>query len=64
MNRDQAVQAAQQAGVPVGEYITLQNEGLINNPHLHAGQTPPIHVDAWKVANVNGQLEAKKFHSR
>ena len=64
VNKQQAIDAAQQLGVAPGDYITLQSEGQINNPHLHAGQTAgEQHVDAWKVANNNGSYEATKFHS-
>jgi hypothetical protein len=63
MNRNQALEAAQQIGVAPGDYITLQNEGM-TNPHLHGrNDTGPPHVDAWKVDNVGGQLQASKIHS-
>lgn len=63
MNRDQAIQAAQQIGVAPGDHITLQSEGQINNPHLHAGQqSGPQHVDAWHVQNNDGQYVASKIH--
>lgn len=63
MNQRQALEAAQQAGVPKGDYITLQGKQQAEHPHLHSGQTPPMHVDAWKVSNNNGVLSAEKFHN-
>jgi hypothetical protein len=64
MNRQQAVEAAQQIGVAPGDHITLQNTGMINNPHLHSGQlSGQQHVDAWHVANNGGNLAATKIHS-
>jgi hypothetical protein len=58
MNEQQAIEAAQQAGVPPGSYITLQSDGQTMNPH-----GPDQHVDAWKVANVGGTYIAEKIHS-
>lgn len=64
MNREDAIRAAQQAGVAPGDYITLQGEQMINHPHLHPGQTTgEQHVDAWHVQNADGQYRATKFHS-
>ncbi|KJF18166.1 hypothetical protein [Acidithrix ferrooxidans] len=64
MNKDQAIQAAQQAGVRPGDYITLQNLGQIEHDHWHAGRTSgPTHVDGWKVANIGGDWQAAKIHS-
>ncbi len=64
LNREQAVDAAKQIGVAPGDFITLQSEGQINNPHLHPGQVgSEPHVDAWKVTNHGGRYEAEKFHS-
>ena len=63
MNRDQAIEAAQQIGVAPGDYITLQNEGMMN-PHQHnKTDTGPAHVDGWRVENNGGNYEAQKFHS-
>lgn len=58
MNEQQAIEAAKQAGVPEGVYITLQSDGQIMNPH-----GSDEHVDAWKVENVNGTYVATKIHS-
>jgi hypothetical protein len=58
LNEQQAIEAAKQAGVQPGSYITLQSDGQIMNPH-----DPDQHVDAWKVENVNGQYIATKIHS-
>jgi hypothetical protein len=63
VNEQQALEAARQAGVAPGDYITLQSEGQINHPHLHSGGVGPEHVDAWKVANQAGVLQAQKFHT-
>ena len=64
MNQQQALEAARQVGVAPGDHITLQSEGMINNPHLHSGQlSGPAHVDAWHVQNVAGNLQATKIHS-
>ncbi|MGE5281073.1 MAG: hypothetical protein ACM3N0_01895 [Chloroflexota bacterium] len=63
MNERQALEAARQAGVAPGDYITLQSEGQINNPHLHGGGIGPEHVDAWEVRNQGGELHARKFHN-
>jgi hypothetical protein len=64
MNQQQAIEAAQQIGVAPGDHITLQNEGMINNPHLHANQAAgQQHVDAWRVENNGGNLAATKIHS-
>lgn len=64
VNKDQAIQAAQQAGVAPGDYITLQNIGQIEHDHFHAGQSSGTkHVDGWKVANNEGNLQATKIHS-
>jgi hypothetical protein len=63
MNRNQALEAAQQIGVSPGDHITLQNERMME-PHLHRRDDPsPPHVDAWHVANVGGTLQATKIHS-
>lgn len=58
MNKSQAFQAAQQAGVAPGDHIFLQSEGQINHPH-----GPDQHVDGWRVENVGGNLQAQKLHS-
>jgi hypothetical protein len=58
MNEQQAIEAAKQAGVPEGSYITLQSDGQIVHPH-----GPDQHVDAWKVENVGGNYVATKIHS-
>ena len=58
MNEQQAIEAAKRAGVAPGDYITLQSDGQIMNPH-----GPDKHVDAWKVKNVNGTYVATKIHS-
>lgn len=58
MNEQQAIEAAKQAGVPEGSYITVQSDGQIMNPH-----GPDDHVDAWKVENINGNYIATKIHS-
>lgn len=58
MNEQQAIEAAKQAGVTPGSYITLQSNGQIMNPH-----GSDAHVDAWKVKNINGSYVATKLHS-
>jgi hypothetical protein len=58
VNEQQASEAAKQAGVSEGSYITLQSDGQIMNPHGHDS-----HVDAWKVENINGTYVATKLHS-
>ncbi|MEZ5323392.1 MAG: hypothetical protein R2698_15205 [Microthrixaceae bacterium] len=64
MNRQQAIDAAQQIGVNPGDHITLQSEGQINHPHLHSGQSSgEPHVDGWMVANNGGNYQATKLHS-
>jgi hypothetical protein len=64
MNRQQAVEAAQQIGVAPGEHVYLQSEGQINHPHLHHGQVGgQPHVDGWRVENVGGNLIPQKGHS-
>lgn len=56
MNRQDAIRAAQQVGVAPGDYITLQDQQMINHPHLHPGQTSgQPHVDAWHAQNNGGQ---------
>lgn len=36
----------------------------MTQPHLHGrNDAGPPHVDAWKVANNGGQLQASKIHS-
>ena len=64
MNEQRAIEAAKQIGVAPGDYITLQSEGQINNPHLHSGQiSGEPHVDGWKVQNSDGTLHATKMWS-
>jgi hypothetical protein len=58
MTEEDAIRAAQQAGVAPGDYITLQSDGQTMNPH-----GPDQHVDAWRVENVNGTYIATKIHS-
>jgi len=58
MNEQQAIEAAKQAGVAPGSYITVQSDGQTMNPH-----GSDDHVDAWKVENVNGEYIATKIHS-
>lgn len=58
MNEEQAIEAARQAGVSEGSYITLQSDGQIMNPH-----GADDHVDGWKVENINGNYIATKIHS-
>lgn len=58
MNEQQAIEAAMQAGVPEGSYITVQSDGQIMHPH-----GSDHHVDAWKVENVGGNYIATKLHS-
>ncbi len=58
MNEQQAIEAAKQAGVAPGDYITLQSDGQTTHPH-----GDPEHVDAWKVTNNNGTYVAEKIHS-
>lgn len=63
MNREQAIQAAQQIGVAPGDEIWMQNEGMMN-PHLHGrNDSGEPHVDMWAVSNNGGQYEAQKRHS-
>lgn len=42
MNQQQAIEAAQQIGVAPGDYITMQSEGQINNPHLPTPGRRPV----------------------
>ena len=64
MNRDQAIQAAQQIGVQPGDEIFMQSEGQITHPHYHHGQLAgEQHVDGWHVQNQDGQYQASKIHS-
>ena len=58
MNEEQAIEAARQAGVPEGSYITLQSDGQIMHPHA-----PDQHVDAWKVENIGATQVATKLRS-
>jgi hypothetical protein len=58
MNEQDAIEAAKQAGVAPGSYITLQSDGQTMHPH-----GPDQHVDAWRVENVNGNYIAQKIHS-
>jgi hypothetical protein len=61
MNREQAIQAAQQIGVALGDTITVQNEGQIENPHDSGSGT---HTDGWAVThNVDGTWSAEKQHA-
>lgn len=61
MNREQAIEAAQQAGVSPGDTITLQNDGQIMNPHDSGSGT---HTDGWAVTHNNdGTWEAEKLHT-
>ncbi len=64
MNESQAIDAALQIGVPLGDHILLQSNGQIIHPHFHSGQTSGLtHVDGWYVENRNGVLYARKIHS-
>jgi hypothetical protein len=58
VNEQQAIEAAKQAGVAEGSYITLQSDGQIMHPH-----GPDDHVDAWRVENIGGNYVATKIHS-
>lgn len=63
MNEQQAIEAAQQAEVPLGESITVQNEGMIDNPHS-SPSTGYEHTDAWIVThNLDGSWTAEKEHA-
>lgn len=45
MNREQAIEAAQQAGVPLGETITVQSDGQVLHPHDSGSG---MHTDEWR----------------
>jgi hypothetical protein len=58
MNEQQAIDAAKQVGVAVGDHIFVQTDGQITHPH-----GPNQHVDGWRVENINGSYVATKVHS-
>jgi hypothetical protein len=64
VNEQQAIEAARQIGVALGDHITLQSDGQIVNDHYHRGQTAgDKHVDGWLVENNGGTYIATKLHS-
>jgi hypothetical protein len=58
MNREQAIQAAQHAGVAPGNYITLQPD----LPRYYAGRASGEQHDGWYVQNNAGVYQAFKIH--
>jgi len=64
VNQEQAIDAAKQVGVSIGEMIFVQSDGQIRSPHQHASSDfGAPHVDGWAVKNDYGTYKAAKIHS-
>ena len=65
MNRDQALQAAQQVGLSSGECVYFQNDGsILQGAHYHSREVSGRkHYDVWKVClDYAGNYSVDKLH--
>ncbi|MFF0733828.1 hypothetical protein ACFYVK_19660 [Streptomyces chartreusis] len=62
MNRQQAIDAAKQLGLSIGDEVTMQSNGQIINSHK-SRSNPYEHVDAWRVKRTGqDSWETEKLH--
>lgn len=63
MNEDQAIEAAKDFGIEVGEEVIVQSDGQAIHPHTSSYE-PNRHVDGWKVERIDEDTYvAEKFHA-
>ncbi|MFF6993091.1 MULTISPECIES: hypothetical protein [Streptomyces] len=62
MNKQQAIDAAKQLGLSIGDEVTMQNDGQII--HSHTSRSNPYeHVDGWRVKRTGqDNWETEKIH--
>ncbi|WP_327691113.1 hypothetical protein OG870_17460 [Streptomyces sp. NBC_00461] len=62
MNEEQAIEAAKQIGLNIGEHVIIQNDGQITHPHT-SDSSDFRHVDGWRVERTGeDEYEAEKVH--